>query len=65
MVVEIVGQSEEEKRRITCKDCGAVLSYYRSDIKSKTTCSYGETEIVRYIECPQCKTTLYPKDRLS
>lgn len=64
MVVEVVGQSEEEKRRRTCKNCGAILSYYRADVKVGKDADYtGDKDEYHYIDCPQCKERLYLKSR--
>lgn len=52
------------KRQITCKNCGAVLSYdAKEDIKNETNrkfsaCIDGYEKLEQYITCPQCENRI-------
>jgi DNA-directed RNA polymerase subunit RPC12/RpoP len=63
MAVEVVGQDEGQKRQATCKNCGAVLSFYTKDIKTKTLYCMGEAESYSYVDCPQCNSQVSIKQR--
>lgn len=44
-----------EKRRITCKVCGALLEFEKDDVKTVQT---GINEYEQQIECPACNETV-------
>lgn len=44
-----------EKRRITCKVCGALLEFKEDDLKTVQT---GINEYEQQIECPACGETV-------
>ncbi len=64
MTVEI--ETPPEKRKVTCKSCGAKLTYLFEDIKTSSGCSYGDFEISNYIKCPQanCGSVIYVQKQL-
>jgi len=38
-----------------CRNCGATLEYTPRDIQERKVSDYtGDTDVVRYITCPQC-----------
>lgn len=45
------------KNQITCIFCGAILQYDKEDVKEREQyITQRETDIVKYINCPQCKS---------
>jgi ribosomal protein S27E len=49
----------EAIKEVTCKHCGAVLSYAISDIASKTSYSFdGLFYSEEYISCPDCNRVI-------
>ncbi len=55
MAVEKTGQDKSKQRKVTCKNCGAKLSYYPKDVKTQSVTSMCESEVISWIVCPQCK----------
>ena len=54
MTIKVVGQ--DKPRKITCRDCGAILEYEKRDVERKTIQDYGGgSDEVEFIRCPQCK----------
>lgn len=54
------------KKKVRCNNCGALLSYEKSDVKTdqprvKTPFERGNgfTKEYEYITCPQCKKIVY------
>lgn len=58
MAVEVVGESADEKLRVNCDQCSAVLEYVRADIEpmvtGRTLLEYGGP--VYYVTCPRCSS---------
>lgn len=60
MAVEVVGEAAEEKLRVTCRHCSAVLEYVRSDIqvgKPVPTEFHGVHTVYSktyFVDCPRC-----------
>lgn len=55
MAVEKVGQDETVKIKAVCKNCGAVLEFYRKDVKTQSLYSMGEYDgSYDYVDCPEC-----------
>ncbi len=56
-MAEVIGHNPEVGKKISCKGCGAVIRYYRNDIKEiKVNWDYlGDYDVVDAITCPQCK----------
>lgn len=54
-MVEIVGDDPQIKKRVTCRECGAILEYTPIEtISAKHTDYSGSTETWHYVECPRC-----------
>lgn len=52
------------KKKVRCNNCGALLSYEKSDIKEetvKTMMPLGDSHKItkKYIKCPRCKENIY------
>ena len=47
-----------QKRRVTCKNCGALLEFEQEDLKTTQT---GMNEYEQQIECPACREILEVK----
>lgn len=56
MSVKKVGQDKTVKKRVTCKNCSAILEYLPKDVSSRELHSFGEWDgTFYYIICPDCK----------
>lgn len=56
MAIEKVGFDEILVKRISCKNCAAVLSYLPKDVQSDQIYCCGKPEGTAYfIVCPSCK----------
>lgn len=63
MAVEIIGEDENLKRKVMCRNCGAVLEYLPVDTKSRHVSDYsGDSERECYVECPRCKRRVTVKE---
>ncbi len=54
-MVKKIGQDETKAKHVTCNNCGSKLEYYPREVVSKTYCTMGESDVVTYIVCPECK----------
>lgn len=42
-------------QEVICRNCGATLQFVPNDVQTKRVSDYsGDSEQVRYIECPPC-----------
>lgn len=46
----------DQKRRITCKACGALLEFEKGDVK---TTRVGNNEYEHQVKCPACDKYIY------
>ncbi len=54
-MVEIVGEDQSAKKRVTCRGCAAILEYTPSDTKEASHRDYtGCLDVWDYITCPKC-----------
>ena len=63
MAVEKVGQDESKKRKRTCTNCGAVLTFYPKDVTRGTYTCQGDSDFWYYVVCPQCDSKVEVPDR--
>jgi len=62
MAVEKVGEDEGQKLKATCKNCGAMLQFYRKDVISQDLYISGEYEgKIEYVVCPDCSNQVAAK----
>jgi hypothetical protein len=54
MTVTVIGQDESVSRKATCVGCGAVLKYYKNDVKSHTYRDYDGASTDYDIKCANC-----------
>jgi len=58
MAVEIVGEAADQKLRVNCGNCSAVLEYVRDDIQSQTPgfsdYHWATGPTTYFIKCPRC-----------
>ena len=54
-MVKIVGKDKKIAKQITCKNCAAILEYLPKDVKTRSYSCMGETDVLSYIKCPDCK----------
>ena len=55
-MVEVIGQSDLPSKQVTCKNCGAVLKYFKKDLICRRFSDYrGDKDTYYYVKCPQCK----------
>lgn len=60
MAVEIVEVVDSLKKEIVCYTCCTRLRYAPIDVHTKTVTDYtGDTEIVKFLECPSCTFPIY------
>lgn len=45
-------------KEVTCKNCTALLSYNKSDIKSSYNEGFDHLWETKYITCPECKNKI-------
>lgn len=56
MAVKIIGYDRSVVKQVTCKNCGAVLEYVKSDVKTSTGRDYsGSVCGTEWIKCPECR----------
>jgi len=54
-MVDIVGYDEEKKKKVTCRECTAILKYALTEVKSRVDSDYGGgSDTVYFITCPGC-----------
>lgn len=62
-MVTVVGLDTSKILRITCKCCAAILEYLPIEVQKRTYKDYGGgTNVVEYIQCPQCKKEVIIKE---
>jgi len=53
--MRIIEVSVKHEKRVTHKDCGAVIGYYLREVQERTYADYdGGSETIRFIICPHC-----------
>ena len=56
MAIEVVGEDNSMKHKITCTKCAAILEYTLNDTVVESRKDYtGSSDRVVFIECPRCK----------
>lgn len=59
-MIKVVGQDGSVAKRVTCRNCGAILEYTPHDLKEQQTKDItGSADIVFYLKCPQCGYYVY------
>ena len=59
-MIKVVGQANEVAKRVTCRNCGAILEYTPHDLQEQLTKDItGSADIVFYLKCPQCGYRVY------
>lgn len=59
MSVKVIGQSDDSKK-VTCRNCGAVLRYWPVDVQERVVRDYtGVSERECHIVCPKCSKRVY------
>lgn len=54
-MIKVIGQDGSVARRVTCRNCGAILEYTPNDLKERQTKDItGSADITFYLKCPQC-----------
>lgn len=54
-MARLIKISKEEEKRVTHKECGAVIGYYKSEIQETVYHDYGGgSELIYFIICPNC-----------
>jgi RNase P subunit RPR2 len=60
MPIKIVGEDEQTKKQVTCKNCAAILEYTKADTKTRShTDISGTSDEVRQLTCPRCQAVVY------
>lgn len=55
MAIEVIGQDEQASFQKTCRHCGAILKYYKNDVKLHRYVCMGHRDSDYRITCPRCK----------
>jgi len=54
-MVSVVGKDPRAVKRVTCKNCGAILEYTKAEVREHHGTDYGGgPDGFEYIKCPQC-----------
>lgn len=51
----VVGVDDKSFKRLTCKNCAAIVEYVQKDVKSKSYSIMGDPSGHDEITCPSCK----------
>lgn len=63
-MVKVVGIDESAIKRVTCKNCAALLEYTPSEVQTKSVSDYsGSSDIVAFLRCPKCDAEVYNVER--
>jgi len=61
-MVKVVGEDPAQIKRITCRNCAAILEYTQSEVDSKIVRDYGGgTDTYHFITCPKCHNEVIVK----
>lgn len=56
----LISVDKKKEKKITHKDCGAVIGYYQNEVKEFVHHDYGGgSDLYHYIECPKCKERVF------
>ncbi len=59
-MVEIIGEDNSIKKRITCGNCASILEYTPNEIQEITTSDYlGDSDLIKFLNCPKCGKKVY------
>ncbi len=51
----VVGFDEKVKKRVTCKNCSAIIEYVPNDVKHYNGTDYsGGSDGMEWVDCPNC-----------
>ena len=55
-MAKVVGYDEQviKQYRVTCRSCGAIIEYIKTEIKERTYTCMGDPSGHTYVECPAC-----------
>lgn len=54
-MAKVVGFDESAKKRITCKNCAAIVEYVSNEVHRGSSTDYtGFVDHHKYITCPNC-----------
>jgi RNase P subunit RPR2 len=53
-VVKVVGRDPKQVKRVTCRDCAAILEYTESEVKVARYSCMGDPSGHKYVDCPNC-----------
>jgi uncharacterized protein with PIN domain len=55
-IIDATPHQSVVKKKV-CRHCGVTLEYVPNDIQERRVTDYdGSSELIKYIECPACKT---------
>jgi RNase P subunit RPR2 len=55
MAPKVVGFDKTKRKRITCKECTAIVEYVEKDVRGRSYMVMGESSGHSFIRCPHCK----------
>ena len=50
----VVGMDERVKKRVTCRECAAIVEYVPGELKTWATSCCGERGTATGLDCPGC-----------
>jgi ribosomal protein L37E len=54
-MVQIVGEDPTAKKKVTCRNCGAILEYTPHEVKVRHGTDYsGGSDGEEWVDCPRC-----------
>ena len=59
-MVQIIGEDNSLKKRVTCGNCASILEYTNSELQEKTFSDYtGSRDTVKILVCPKCSNDIH------
>ena len=53
--MKVIGFDDSMKKKVTCRECTAIIEYTRSEVEDYVSHDYGGgSDTVYYIKCPNC-----------
>jgi ribosomal protein S27E len=58
-MAKVIGFDNSAKKKVTCKECAAIIEYVPKEEKSYVHRDYGGgSDTVYYIDCPNCQNKI-------
>lgn len=61
-MAKVIGENPKVGRECSCQGCGAIIRYYKNDVREEHTIDYGGGTDANYsIKCPRCSNSISVK----